>query len=90
MEREIQRIRHIPKSYPLLATALLLGQSHLLGMKSYVSVTCNVVTVTMRKFFNGGGQNEDNESIEAGSCCMHFRKYEDNVLEGIGAEWICR
>ena len=78
------------KSYPLLATTQLPGQSHLLGMKSCASVTWNVVTVSEVTIFNGGGQNEDDESIKAGSCCMHFKKYENNVLEGVGAEWICR
>jgi len=63
-------------------------------LESDASVTCNVVTlgeVAVSESMNGSGQNEDDKSIDPDTCCMCFVRYEDDVLEGFGAEWInCR
>ena len=56
-----------------------------------VSVTLNAVTVsevTVNEPVNGGGHNKDDDSIDTDTCCMCFGRYEDDVLEGVGAEWI--
>ena len=60
-------------------------------LESDVSVTCNVVTIgeaAVGEPMNDSGQNEDDESIDPDTCCMCLVRYEDDVLEGFGAEWI--
>jgi len=53
----------------------------------------NTLTVTnaTSKSVDCTGQDEDDEAIDPDTCCMCFGRYEDDVLEGVGAEWInCR
>jgi len=53
----------------------------------------NTLTVTSAtsKSPDYAEQDEDNGAIDPDTCCMCFERYEDDVLEGVGAEWInCR
>ena len=52
--------------------------------------TQNVTNATS-KSVDSAGQGDDDETIDLDTCCMCFGRYEDDVLEGLGAEWIyCR
>ena len=81
------------KNLPATAATSTVTRTATSGVRnSDVSVT-NTLTVISgtSESVDCTGQDEDDEAIDPDTCCMCFGRYEDDVLEGVGAEWIyCR